>query len=117
MGGDMAERERVSSENNHGLSEKIGARESRKIRVRSSRDRTLWHGLGAAGIVGWSVAVPTVSGVLLGMWIDRNWPGDLSWSLALLLGGVALGCINAWYWVNQESRNIAKDETNEDTDQ
>lgn len=116
----MAERERTSSTNHRGLSEKISAREARKLRARSARDRTLWYGLGAAGIVGWSVVVPTVAGVLLGMWIDRNWPGDFSWSLALLLGGVTLGCINAWYWVSQESRNIAKDETDktdEDTDQ
>ncbi|MCC7546640.1 MAG: AtpZ/AtpI family protein [Burkholderiales bacterium] len=112
----MAERERKPSTSIHGLGEKIGARESRKVRVRSTRDRTLWHGLRAAGIVGWSVAVPTVAGVLLGLWIDRNWPGEFSWSLALLLGGVALGCLNAWYWVNQESRMIEKEETEQEAD-
>lgn len=112
----MAEREQKSSTSNRGLGEKIGARESRKVQVRSTRDRTLWHGLGAAGIVGWSVAVPTVAGVLLGMWIDRNWPGDISWSLALLLGGVTLGCFNAWHWVNQESRMIEKEETEQEAD-
>ena len=109
----MAERDRKSSTRDRGLGEKVGAREARKIRVRGARDRTLWHGLGAAGIVGWSVAVPTVAGVLVGLWIDRNWPGKFSWSLALLLGGVALGCLNAWYWVNQESRMIEREERNE----
>ncbi|QQG64855.1 AtpZ/AtpI family protein [Desulfobulbus oligotrophicus] len=100
-----------------GLDEEIGAREARKVRMRSRRDRTLWHGLGAAGIVGWSVTVPTVAGTFLGLWIDRRWPGDLSWTLALLLGGVALGCLNAWYWVNQESRMIEKDEAEQEADQ
>lgn len=93
-----------------GLEERVGAREQRKLRARRSRDRTVFHGLGAAGIVGWSVAVPTVLGALLGIWLDRAWPSDISWTLALLLGGVALGCLNAWYWVSLESRSIEKDE-------
>ncbi len=33
----------------HELSEEVGARESRKARARSARDRTLWVGLGAFG--------------------------------------------------------------------
>lgn len=112
----MAEHDPKASSRDRGLGEKIGARESRKIRVRSRRDRTLWHGLGAAGIVGWSVAVPTVAGVFLGLWIDRHWPGEFSWSLALLLGGIALGCLNAWYWVNQESMLIEKEETQQEAE-
>lgn len=92
------------------LQERIGAREQRKLRTRKTRDRTVFHGLGAAGIVGWSVAVPTVIGALAGLWLDRSFPGDFSWTLALLLGGVALGCLNAWYWVSLESRSIEEDE-------
>jgi len=92
------------------LRERIGAREQRKLRARKTRDRTVFHGLGAAGIVGWSVAVPTVIGALAGLWLDRSFPGDFSWTLALLLGGVALGCLNAWYWVSLESRSIEEDE-------
>ena len=88
----------------------MGARETRKIRARGTRDRTLWHGLGAAGLIGWSVAVPTVIGVMVGVWIDRRWPSDFSWTLALLLAGVILGCFNAWYWVSRESRMIDEEE-------
>ncbi|HHX91771.1 MAG TPA: F0F1 ATP synthase subunit [Paracoccus sp.] len=94
----------------HRLGEKVGSREARKLRARATRDRTLWNGLSAAGIVGWSVAVPTVAGVLLGLWLDRRIPGEFSWTLALLLGGVALGCLNAWYWISQEARGIQADE-------
>ncbi len=94
----------------HGLSEDVAAKEARKVRARRSKDRTLWHGLGAAGVIGWSVAVPTVMGGLLGLWLDRNWPGDFSWSLALLLAGVTLGCLNAWYWVALESKLMDEEE-------
>ena len=86
----------------HGLSEAVGARELRKARARRTKDRTLWLGIGMFGVVGWSVAVPTLIGVVLGMWFDRLWPGHFSWTLAMLLGGVALGCLSAWYWVSRE---------------
>jgi ATP synthase protein I len=96
------------------LSEVVGAREERKVRARRTKDRTLWHGLGAAGVIGWSVSVPTLIGALLGLWLDRTWPGRFSWSLALLLAGVTLGCLNAWYWVSQEFKMM--DEEKKETD-
>lgn len=112
----MAERDLrdAGSGSSDAMDGKIASRELRKMRVRSSRDRTLWHGLGAAGVVGWSVAVPTLVGVLLGLWLDGRWPADFSWTLALLLAGVTLGCLNAWYWISQESRMIARDEAQQE---
>lgn len=98
----------------HELSEKVRSREVRKLWVRRTPDRTLWHGLGTAGIIGWSIAVPTLIGVLAGLWLDRRWPGVFSWSLALLLAGVTLGCLNAWYWVSLEAKMIEREETEKD---
>ncbi|MEX5728801.1 ATP synthase protein I [Rhodovulum iodosum] len=66
--------------------------------------RGVWFGLGMFGLVGWAVAVPTLLGIALGVWLDRVAPAGFSWTLALLLGGVALGCLNAWWWVSKESR-------------
>ena len=113
----MPDNDDSSSAGPDALGKRIGSRERRKVRVRRTRDRTIWHGVGAAGLIGWSIAVPTVIGVLLGLWIDRNWPSGFSWTLALLLGGVTLGCINAWYWVDTESKMIEKDEGEEDAEQ
>ncbi len=56
------------------------------------------------GLVGWSVAVPTLIGIALGTWIDRTWPGEVSWTLTLLFVGVVIGCANAWRWIQRESR-------------
>jgi ATP synthase protein I len=84
--------------------DRIGAKETRKLRAREERYRSLWFGLGMFGIVGWSVAVPTVLGVAAGLWIDRHWPSRYSWTLMLLFIGVVLGCLNAWYWLQEESR-------------
>lgn len=81
------------------------SRKARRLqRARDRRPRNAWFGLGMFGMVGWAVAVPAVAGTALGMWIDSRWPGETSWTLALLLAGVALGCLNAWYWVQREGR-------------
>lgn len=92
------------------LSKEVGSREVRKVRARRTKDRTLWVGLGMFGIIGWSVSVPTLIGAVLGAWLDRTWPSHFSWTLALLLAGVTLGCLNAWYWVSQEREAIEAEE-------
>ena len=77
-------------------------------RMEESRKRlreSAWYGLGMFGLVGWSVAVPIVAGIALGIWIDRRWPGEVSWTLTLLIAGAALGAMNAWYWVQREGRD------------
>ena len=73
-------------------------------KARRRRQESVWYGLGMFGLVGWSVAVPIVAAVGLGVWIDRNWPGEVSWTLTLLLAGAMLGAFNAWYWVQREGR-------------
>ncbi|SIO28454.1 ATP synthase protein I [Rhodovulum sp. ES.010] len=81
---------------------------ARKVRrmeqARKQPPDSAWYGLGMFGMVGWAVAVPLLAGIALGVWIDRRWPGDTSWTLVLLMAGVALGCLNAWYWVQREGR-------------
>ena len=58
------------------------------------------------GLVGWAVALPAIAGVGLGAWLDLNLRNqDFNWTLALLLAGVAVGCVNAWYWISRESRD------------
>lgn len=83
----------------------IGRSAARKRRARNRKDRGIWFGLGMFGLVGWAVAVPTLAGVALGLWLDARTEGDFSWTLALLLAGVGLGCLNALYWVSKESRH------------
>ena len=93
--------------------DEVEVRERRKLRARSRRDEDVWFGLGMFGMVGWSVAIPTVLGIFLGVWIDLKWPGSYSWTLMLLLFGLILGCVNAWFWVNRERNSINREREND----
>jgi len=86
-------------------SETITRKAARMQEARKRRRESPWFGLGMFGLVGWAVAVPIIVGIALGRWIDARWPGDMSWTLALLLAGAVLGALNAWYWVQREGRD------------
>ena len=88
----------------HDLEKQVVAKQERKIKARQEGERSAWFGLGMFGLVGWSVAVPALVGVAIGLWIDSRWPSRFSWTLMLLVMGVALGCLNAWWWVQREGR-------------
>lgn len=83
----------------------ISAKEMRKLRARREKHRGVWFGLGVFGLVGWSVVIPTLAGIALGLWIDAETDSPYSWTLMLLFIGLVLGCLNAWYWIKQESRH------------
>lgn len=86
------------------LEREVAAKQERKVQARRKGERSTWFGLGMFGLVGWSVAVPALIGVAIGLWIDERWPSRFSWTLMLLVLGVAVGCLNAWWWVQRESR-------------
>ena len=99
-----------SSQNiKHGFIKKIEKKEKRKLRAQKKKDRVIWFGLGLFGVIGWSVMVPTLIGIAVGIWADRKWPGQISWTLTFLFAGIILGCLNAWYWVEKERKSIEEE--------
>jgi ATP synthase protein I len=88
----------------HNLPDTVGRKATRRLRARRTRDRNVWFGVGLFGMVGWTIAITTIIGVTIGIWIDRKWPSSYSWTLTMLFIGLIIGCMNAWYWVNKESR-------------
>ena len=87
----------------HDLSEQVAKKERRKMRARRDQDRSIWYGLGMFGLVGWSIAIPTLIGIAVGIWLDRMWRHDFSCTLMGLFAGLVVGCLIAWYWVKRES--------------
>ncbi len=96
------------------FSREVQRKEALMLRGRKEKGETVWFGLGMFGVIGWSVAVPALIGVAAGMWIDGRWPSQFSWTLMLLVGGVMIGCVNAWYWVRRSGR-FGKDDFGDTT--
>ncbi len=95
------------------LARPVGAKAVRKIRARKST-QGVWFGLGMMGLIGWSVVVPTLLGAAVGIWLDKYHPGGHSWTLALLVAGLSLGCFNAWQWVAKEEKAIREQQEDHD---
>jgi ATP synthase protein I len=96
------------------FSRKVGALEVRKLRAKRRSVQGIWFGLGTFGLIGWAVATPTLLGVLLGVFMDKHFPGVHSWTLSLLIVGLLLGCLNAWHWIAKEEKAIREDEERKD---
>jgi ATP synthase protein I len=96
------------------LGREVGPKADRKLRAKRRGHGTVWFGLGMMGLLGWSVSVPTMLGAFLGIWLDRHYPGDRSWTLALLVGGLVLGCMNAWFWLAKEDKAIRREQEDND---
>lgn len=85
-----------------GLDSIVGKKARRRLAARAEGDRS-WFWLGMLGLIGWSVTVPTLLGVALGLWLDRAVPTGFSWTISMLFVGLVIGLLNAWLWVRQES--------------
>ena len=111
----MSEKPEIKDgKDNTEFSQKIGAKAARKLKARRNSAHGVWFGLGMMGIIGWSVSVPTLLGAALGIWLDNRNPGSHSWTLALLVAGLAVGCLNAWHWVAKEDDAIRDKQEDDD---
>jgi ATP synthase protein I len=95
------------------FSRKIEIKAARMLKAQRAGPERPWFGLGMFGVVGWSVTVPTLLGAFLGLWLDRHHPGPHSWTLALLVAGLVLGCANAWRWISAQNTAIHPEPTDE----
>lgn len=84
------------------LVRQVAARHGRMVRREKEGLPSFWRSVAMVGAIGWSVALPTLIGVAVGTWIDQQWPSRYSWTLMLLLGGLVLGCADAWNRINRE---------------
>jgi ATP synthase protein I len=92
----------------------VARKAARKLKARRMGAPEVWLGLGVMGLIGWSVAVPTLLGAAIGVWLDNRHPGAHPWTLALLVAGLTIGCFAAWHWVAQQDKDIHRQQENED---
>ena len=106
MNNDPAEHQEQHTEFRH----EVSAKARRRQHARSHPAQPLWSGFSLFGVVGWSVSIPTLLGIALGLWLDHRYTATHSWTLTMLALGLALGCFNAWRWISHEERNIHVDD-------
>ncbi len=88
------------------LSKKSAKKETRKLKARrEKRYSALVKGLRMTGLVGWTVATPTLIGWPLENGLMKPGRQLFSWTLTLLMVGLILGCFHAWYWLKRESKH------------
>jgi ATP synthase protein I len=102
-----------TAKNDPTFADQVGTKAVRKLKARKST-QGVWFGLGMMGLIGWSVAVPTLLGAALGIWLDKHHPGKHAWTLALLVGGLMIGCLNAWHWVAKEDKAMREEQEDND---
>lgn len=90
--------------------DKIAKKEKRKLKARKTGEQSVWFGLGMFGLIGWSIAIPTLLGIFAGIWLDNRLHDRISWTLTLLFVGIFIGCLNAWYWLSKERKEIERQE-------
>src|SRR5579863_8172332 len=77
------------------------------VRLRGERHRrwlregepSVARRLAQIGVLGWIIVVPTLGGLFIGRWLDREFSSGLFFSAPLLFLGLALGCWSAWKWM------------------
>jgi len=99
------------------FSDRIRIKTARKLRAQRNQAPGIWFGLGMMGIIGWSVVIPTLLGTALGIYLDEHYKDQHSWTLALLIAGLTLGCFNAWYWVDKEDQAMRNEQEQENKDE
>lgn len=75
----------------------------RRERARRRGDESIWAWLGTFGLVGWTVALPTLLGLAFGRFLDGRVDTTSSFTITFLVVGAAVGVSMAWYWVRRES--------------
>ena len=97
-------------EANNTFSQQVAAQATRKLKAQRKAGRNVWFGFGMFGLIGWSVAIPTLLGAMLGVWLDGRYPGTHSWTLSLLIVGLFMGCASAAHWVAKENKEMLEEE-------
>ncbi len=58
--------------------------------------------LGQIGVLGWTIVVPTLLGLVLGCWLDKRLGTGIFFSAPLLMLGAAAGLWFAWKWMHRD---------------
>ncbi len=78
---------------------------SREREAREEPEPSLGSRLGQIGILGWSIVIPTLLGLVIGRFLDRHFGTGVFFSAPLLMIGAAFGLWSAWEWMHRQTRD------------
>lgn len=99
-------KKKVSTEEE--LLKRVKKDSAKKIKAHDEGSEIMF-GLNLFGIVGWSISIPTLLGIALGIFLDRRFTHSFSWTLTLLFAGIIIGSFNAWRWIKEKTKISRKD--------
>ncbi len=76
----------------------------RKRRAELEPEPSLGSRLAQIGILGWTIVLPTLLGLVVGHWLDRHFATRVFFSAPLLMVGAAIGLWSAWKWMHRQTR-------------
>ncbi|MFM0290945.1 AtpZ/AtpI family protein [Paraburkholderia megapolitana] len=82
---------------------------SRAREARDDPEPTPGGRLAQIGILGWSIVVPTLLGLVAGHWLDRYFGTGVFFAAPLLMIGAATGLWSAWKWMHRQIRSPHRD--------
>ena len=88
--------------NGETLGKAVKTRQERRARWQREGERTIGQNLAMIGALGWTIVTPTLVGIFVGRWLDRQFAMGIFWTLGLLVLGLAAGCALAWNRIHRE---------------
>ncbi len=76
--------------------------------AREEPEPSLGSRLGQIGILGWSIVLPALLGVVLGRWLDHHYGEGIFFTAPLLMLGAAFGLWSAWRWMHRQTETARK---------
>lgn len=84
---------------NNGFREEIES-SVRNYKTSKKRRKEFWKYLTRVTVIGWLFVIPVVAGAYLGRYLDRRFASNISWTITLIIIGVAVGLYNAWHFID-----------------
>jgi ATP synthase protein I len=85
------------------FSEKVERSAEELMKAREGKSG-FWHYARVLGVGGWLFVIPVIAGAYLGRYLDGKKEGNVSWTLTLIIIGIAVGVYNVWYFLFRRSR-------------
>lgn len=84
---------------NDGFREEIES-SVKKYKTSKKKRKEFWTYISRITVVGWLFVIPVVAGAYLGRYLDRRYGSNVSWTITLIIIGVAVGIYNAWRFID-----------------